>query len=182
MECLTPRQLAHYGVGAMSDADPQLRARHVTLGVEDPTSPDARWCIEQYFAELNARFQTGFDPSLSISADAHELTPPVGALLVARDAGTAVGCGAVKFHVGAPAELKRMWVSPAARGLGLGRRLLLELEQLAAASGARVVRLETNRALGEAIRLYRSTGYREVAAFNTEPYADHWFEKTLPPG
>jgi ribosomal protein S18 acetylase RimI-like enzyme len=75
-----------------------------------------------------------------------------------------------------------MWVSPAARGLGLGRRILLELEHLAGASGARMVRLETNRALAEAIQLYRSTGYREVAAFNTEPYADHWFEKTLSGG
>ena len=172
----------------MSDAEPQLRAMRamratrVTLDVEDPSSPDARWCIAQYFAELNARFEVGFDPSRSISADAHELTRPAGALLVARSDATAVGCGAVKFHADAPAELKRMWVSPAARGLGLGRRILLALERLAAASGARAVRLETNRALAEAIQLYRSTGYREVAAFNTEPYADHWFEKTLSQG
>jgi ribosomal protein S18 acetylase RimI-like enzyme len=72
-----------------------------------------------------------------------------------------------------------MWVAPTARGLGLGRQLLDDLEAHAAAHGARSLRLETNRGLGEAIGLYRSAGYREVAAFNEEPYAHHWFEKTL---
>ena len=75
-----------------------------------------------------------------------------------------------------------MWVAPAARGLGLGRRLLAELEAQAAARGVRTLRLETNRTLVEAIGLYRAAGYREVAAFNDEPYAHHWFEKTLDPG
>ncbi len=69
--------------------------------------------------------------------------------------------------------------SPAVRGLGLGRRLLAELEAHAADGGARAVRLETNRALQEAIAMYRAAGYREVAAFNDEPYAHHWFEKAL---
>jgi ribosomal protein S18 acetylase RimI-like enzyme len=72
-----------------------------------------------------------------------------------------------------------MWVSPAARGLGLGRRLLAELEAQAREHGVRVLHLETNRVLAEAIALYRSAGYREVPAFNDEPYADHWFEKVL---
>jgi ribosomal protein S18 acetylase RimI-like enzyme len=72
-----------------------------------------------------------------------------------------------------------MWVAESARGLGLGRRLLAELEAWAAQRGARTVRLETNRALTEAIALYRSAGYREVPAFNDEPFAHHWFEKTL---
>ena len=74
-----------------------------------------------------------------------------------------------------------MWVSPDARGLGLGRRLLHELEQDAAAAGACAVRLETNRTLTEAINLYRQAGYREVERFNDEPYAHHWFEKRLDP-
>ena len=72
-----------------------------------------------------------------------------------------------------------MWVAAAARGLGLGRRLLSELEDCAAERGARVVRLETNRTLAEAIGLYRSAGYTEVPAFNHEAYAHHWFEKQL---
>jgi ribosomal protein S18 acetylase RimI-like enzyme len=72
-----------------------------------------------------------------------------------------------------------MWVSPAVRGLGLGRRLLSELERRAAEHGCRAVQLETNRALAEAIAMYRSSGYREVPAFNDEPYGDHWFEKSI---
>jgi ribosomal protein S18 acetylase RimI-like enzyme len=72
-----------------------------------------------------------------------------------------------------------MWVAETARGLGIGRRLLAELEASAARSGATRARLETNRRLTEAISLYRSAGYVEVAAFNDEPFADHWFEKRL---
>ncbi len=166
-------------VTAMQDVERLLSASLVTVVVEKPTTPDARWCMQQYFLELNARFERGFDPARSISADAHELVPPAGALLIARLRGRPVGCGAVKFHPHAPTELKRMWVAPDARGLGLGRRLLAELEHLARKNGASAVRLETNRALQEAIALYRSAGYREVKAFNEEPYAHHRFQKRL---
>jgi DNA-binding MarR family transcriptional regulator/GNAT superfamily N-acetyltransferase len=166
-------------LAAMSDVERLLRASMVVLRVEDPVTRDARWCMEQYFAELNARFEMGFDPSRSIPADAHELVPPAGALLIARLRGQPVGCGALKFHPGAAAELKRMWVAPEARGVGLGRRILRELENLARDSHAPAVRLETNRTLQEAVHLYRTSGYQEVAAFNDEPYAHHWFEKDL---
>jgi DNA-binding MarR family transcriptional regulator/GNAT superfamily N-acetyltransferase len=167
-------------VAAMTEVERLLRASMLRLAIEDPETPEARWCIEQYFSELNARFESGFDPSHSISAAAREMVPPRGALVIARLREKPVGCGALKFHRGAPAELKRMWVAPEARGLGIGRRLLLELERQSREAGARVVRLETNRALKEAIQLYRSAGYREVKAFNDEPYAHHWFEKRLP--
>ena len=153
----------------------------VSLAVEDPTSADAQWCFAQYFAELDSRFEGGFDPALSISADAKELTPPFGLLLIARLHCQPVGCGALKFHGERPAELKRMWIAPSARGLGLGRRLLEELERHARDAGVGVLRLETNRALSEAIALYRRSGYVEVDAFNDEPYAHHWFEKRLIP-
>ena len=166
-------------VSAMAEVERLLVASAVSIAVEDPRSADARWCLEQYFAELDGRFEAGFDPSISISADAEELTPPAGALLIARARGRAVGCGAIKFHPDAPAELKRMWVAPEARGSGLGRQILQELERLAGDHGVQVVRLETNRALSEAIALYRGSGFREVAAFNDEPYAHHWFEKRL---
>ncbi len=153
----------------------------VSFAIEDPTTDDARWCIEQYFAELDARFDAGFDPARSIPADAHELVPPSGALIVARLDGKPIGCGALKFHGDAPAELKRMWVAPRARGLGVGRRLLQELERHARDAGVTIVRLETNHALTEAIALYRRSGYVEVERFNEEPYAHHWFEKRLGP-
>jgi ribosomal protein S18 acetylase RimI-like enzyme len=72
-----------------------------------------------------------------------------------------------------------MWVAESARGLGIGRRVLTELEADAVRRGASTVRLETNRALVEAIAMYRSAGYFEVPAFNDEPFAHHWFEKQL---
>ena len=169
-------------VTAMAEVERLLAASTVQVAVADPRHPDARACLQAYFSELSQRFDGGFDPARSISADDAELTPPAGLLLVATLHGEPIGCGALKFHRDAPAEIKRMWVAPAARGLGLGRRLLTELEAHAAAHGARALRLETNRALAEAIGLYRASGYREVGAFNDEPYAHHWFEKTMEPG
>lgn len=166
-------------VAAMAEVKRLLTASMVTFEVEDASTPDARWCIAQYFAELDARFDSGFEPARSISASADELTPPVGLLVMVRLRGRPVGCGALKFHPGAPSELKRMWVSTEIRGLGVGRRLLTTLEDEAASAGARMIRLETNRSLTEAIRLYRESGYREVERFNDEPYADHWFEKEI---
>ena len=72
-----------------------------------------------------------------------------------------------------------MWVDPSARGLGLGTRVLQHLEHLARRRRLARLRLETNKALAEAQTLYRRNGFREVPAFNDEPYAHHWFEKTL---
>jgi DNA-binding MarR family transcriptional regulator/GNAT superfamily N-acetyltransferase len=168
-------------VTAMAEVERLLAASAVQVAVSDPRHPDARFCLQSYFSELSRRFEAGFDPARSISADDGELTPPAGLLLVATLHGEPVGCGALKFHGDAAAEIKRMWVAPAARGLGLGRRLLTDLEAQAAGRQVPTLRLETNRSLGEAIGLYRSAGYREVAAFNDERYAHHWFEKTLGP-
>ena len=167
-------------VAAMGTVTRLLTAGLVELTVEDPTSAAAAFCLSSYFAELGVRFDDGFDPAGSISATAHELTEPAGLLVVAFLRGDPVGCGAVKFHGPGPAEIKRMWVAPAARGLGVGRRVLGRLEDLAREHGASVFRLETNRHLTEAIGLYRSAGYREVSPFNDEPYAHHWFEKHGP--
>ena len=166
-------------VAAMAEVERLLVASAVLVGPRDPRHPDARWCLESYFGELARRFDAGFEPARSISAGDEELTLPAGVLLIATLYGEPVGCGALKFHPDAPAEIKRMWVSPAARGLGLGRRMLTELETHAIALGAAATRLETNKTLAEAISLYRSSGYREVEPFNAEPYAHHWFEKAL---
>jgi DNA-binding MarR family transcriptional regulator/GNAT superfamily N-acetyltransferase len=166
---------------AMNEAGRLLTASMAEIAATDPRDPRARRCLQAYFTELATRFDSGFDPDRSIPADDEDLTPPAGVLLVATLHDEPVGCGALKYHGASPAEVKRMWVSPAVRGLGLGRRLLGELEARAAARGVRVLRLETNNALAEAIALYRSAGYREVEAFNAEPYAHHWFEKALTP-
>jgi DNA-binding MarR family transcriptional regulator/GNAT superfamily N-acetyltransferase len=166
-------------VAAMAEVERLLAVSAVQVAVADPRHPDARRAVQAYVTELARRFEGGFDPDRSISATEAEMSPPAGLFLVATLHGEAVGCGALKFHGGAPAEIKRMWVSSGVRGLGLGRRLLAELEAQAQAHGAGTVRLETNRSLGEAISLYRTAGYREVAAFSDEPYAHHWFEKRI---
>jgi GNAT superfamily N-acetyltransferase len=151
----------------------------VTLEVLAPDHPDAQRCLRAYFTELRESFETGFDPARSLLPDAGELAPPRGVFLVARLRGEAVGCAGLKLPAGAPAEIKRMWVAPQARRLGLARRFLADLERRAAEHGRDTVRLDTNKALGPAIELYRSCGFREVAAFNDEPYAHHWFEKRI---
>jgi len=166
-------------VEAMETVERLLTAGLVEIGVEDPAGSAAQFCLRRYFAELDVRFDAGFDPEASIPATADELVEPAGLLLVATLRGEPVGCGALKFHGPEPAELKRMWVSPDVRGLGVGRRLLAELERHASDRGVRILRLETNRHLHEAISLYRASGYDEVPAFNRAPYADHWFEKRL---
>ncbi|MCU1373015.1 MAG: MarR family transcriptional regulator [Actinomycetia bacterium] len=151
----------------------------VEIDAIDPAHPHAQHCLGEYIVELDRRFDAGFDPARSLPAALDELRPPHGLFLVATLEGEPVGCGALKFHGDDPTELKRMWVAATARGHGVGRRLLAELEAQAAAHGSRTVRLETNGTLTEAIALYRSAGYREVEAFNDEPYAHHWFEKDL---
>lgn len=166
-------------VSAMAEVERLLVASMVEIAVRDPRLPDARACLRAYFDELARRFEAGYDPSKGVSASDEEMTPPAGLFLVARLHDEPVGCGALKFRQGEPAEIKRMWVAPSARGLGLGRRLLAELEARAAADQVTRVRLETNRNLTEAIGMYRSAGYHEVDPFNDEPYAHHWFEKKL---
>jgi DNA-binding MarR family transcriptional regulator/GNAT superfamily N-acetyltransferase len=166
-------------VEAMGVVEGLLTAGLVTVAVEDPRSAAGRFCLESYYAELNARFDTGFDPARGISTTADELTEPAGLLLIARLRGEPIGCGALRLQGDVPFYLKRMWVAPQARGLGVGRRLLAELEDHARRRGAKVAYLETNKALREAIALYRSAGYVEVEPFNDEPYAHHWFAKRL---
>jgi len=178
LEPLNDKQRATF-LSAIADVERLLGASMVRFDVEDAQSDDARWCLAQYYAELTVRFDAGFDPSLSSVPDASEFTRPRGAFLVARLRGSPVGCGAVKVHEDGAADIKRMWIAASARGLGLGRRLLSELERHARDQGATLVRLETNRALKEAIAMYRAHGYTEVAPFNDELYAHHWFERRL---
>jgi GNAT superfamily N-acetyltransferase len=166
-------------VAAMGEVQRLLTAAGVEIRSVDPEHPDARYCLAEYVAELNRRSPRGFDPSVGATALPHEVRPPAGQFFLAYLHGQAIGCGAVKHHGDAPAEIKRMWIAPQARGLGLGRRLLEKLEACALAGGARVAHIETSAVLTEALALYRSAGWIEVPPFNDEPFADHWLEKSL---
>jgi len=171
---------AIYTPAAMTEVERLMRASAVEIRLEPADSTAARLCLEAYFRELADRFEGGFDHAKSISASPDELRPPAGAFLIARLAGEPIGCGGLKIvedqTIG---EVKRMWVRSDARGLGVGRRILENLETLARRFGLRTLRLDTNRTLKEAQALYRRCGYVEVEPFNNQPYAQHWFEKTL---
>ncbi|HEX6444529.1 MAG TPA: helix-turn-helix domain-containing GNAT family N-acetyltransferase [Streptosporangiales bacterium] len=180
LDPLTPRQRERL-VAAMADVERLLRLGMVEIAEADPREPDARHCLLAYFAELDERFDGGFDAAAAAAAADTQFRRPAGMLLVARLDGEPVGCAGMLYLEDGSCYVKRMWVAPQARGIGLARRFLAELEAHAAARGAGTVRLETHRALTEAIRLYRGAGYVEVPPFNHEPYAHHWFEKRIEP-
>jgi GNAT superfamily N-acetyltransferase len=149
------------------------------IAEEPATSPTAGHCLERYYGELRERFDEGFDPGRSVLHSLDEFAPPEGGFLVIYANGEPVACGGFTPLGADAAYLKRMWVAPEARGLGVGRKLLAALEEKAQSLGYRFARLETHKALAEAQRLYRSSGYTEVEPFNDERYAHHWFEKRL---
>jgi GNAT superfamily N-acetyltransferase len=108
-----------------------------------------------------------------------DLAPPNGVLLLARADGEPAGLGGVRYLNTEIAEVKSMYVAPAFRGSGLGRRILARLDEIALEHGCRAVRLDTSDYLTPAVGLYRSAGYREVPAYNENPKADLWFERDL---
>jgi DNA-binding MarR family transcriptional regulator/ribosomal protein S18 acetylase RimI-like enzyme len=165
-------------VAAMGEVERLLTAAMVRVAPVDPSHPHAAYCLGEYAAELDRRFDGGFDPGRGTPVDDDAMRPPKGRLLVATLRSDPVGCGVVCHHDAAWTEIKRVWISPAVRGLGIGGRLLRELEARAAEHGP-VVRLDTNGTLGEAIAMYRAAGYVEIARFNDNPYAHHWFEKRV---
>ena len=104
---------------------------------------------------------------------------PSGVFLVVEDEEGPVGCGGIRRLDVARYEVKHVWIRPRARGKGLGRSLLTELERRAAELGATHVVLDTNASQVEAASLYRSAGYVEVEPYNDNGNATHWFSKRL---
>ena len=145
--------------------------------VERADAPAARALLDDYLADLRVRLGE-FDEARSVPAGADEMAPPVGVFLVGYVGDEAVACGGVKPRREG-AEIKRMWVAPAARRRGVGRRLLAALEDAARGAGHRRVVLDTSSGQPEALAMYRALGYREVPDYNGNPYAAHWFEKAL---
>ena len=166
-------------VDAMAVVQRLLTAGVVEISPADPTSADAAFCLDAYFTEIDERFDEGFDFDSAEPFDVGDMVEPEGLLLLARLDGRPIGCGALHFFPDGVADLKRMWVDRSARGVGLGLRLLTELEAEARAHGVTLLRLETNRRLVEAIAMYHATGFTEVDPFNDEVHAHHWFAKPL---
>lgn len=157
-----------------------LQRDRTVIEPADPRGAPARACLQAYYDELGRRFATGFDVARSRDPDAADMIAPRGSFLLAWVDGLPVGCVGLKGDGGALAEVKRLWVAPAARGQGLARRLMTAIEETAARLDVRVLRLDTNSALPEAIALYRRTGWTEIPRFNDDPYPDVFFEKSLP--
>ena len=162
---------------ALSEADLLVRAATVTFQSADPASPTARDVVGRYFAEIGRRF--GFDPSGETEKDTELLVPPSGVFVVALSDGEPVACGGLHEIAPGVGELKRMWVHDDWRGAGLGSRLLRHLEDQARILGHRIVRLDTNGALTEAIGMYQRAGYRVIERYNDNPWATHFFEKAV---
>jgi GNAT superfamily N-acetyltransferase len=131
----------------------------------------------QYFEEISARF--GFEVGTALDDAVAAYSPPRGVFVLAGPDEAPLACGAVQFLDDERGEVKRMWVSPDARGQGLARALLVHLESVIAAHGRTTSLLDTNSALTPAVTLYESSGYRPVPDYNGNPDADVWFAKRL---
>jgi DNA-binding MarR family transcriptional regulator/GNAT superfamily N-acetyltransferase len=166
-------------LAAMDMIGSALGVLRTTIQEMEPKSAEARFCLGEYYGELARRFAQGFEVARSRDPDASDMRRPRGAFLVAISDGLPIGCVGLKGTGGELAEIKRLWVAPSARGLGLGRRLMDAAETEARELGIAVLRLDTNSALPEARKLYQSTGWREIARFNDDPYPDLFFEKRL---
>ena len=145
----------------------------------DAGSAEASWALAQYFDELEQRFLEGFNTNDALAEATSAFNAPSGLFIVVELGDEIVGCGAIQWIDGVTAEIKRMWVDPGRRGLGLGKRLLGHLEAEARSSGRLRVVLDTNKSLAEAISMYRALGYDAIERYNDNPYAHHWFEKML---
>jgi GNAT superfamily N-acetyltransferase len=150
------------------------------ISVDDPA---ARTLLDAYFDERAAGFPAGPAAYRRTTPDAKQFTPPFGAFLVMDDGGIDAGCGGVRLlgnsDAGVCFELKHLWVAPPARGRGLGRELLAELEARAKGFGAQVLVLDTNASLAAAQALYQGAGYQEIPAYNDNPNATTWFGKSI---
>jgi DNA-binding MarR family transcriptional regulator/predicted GNAT family N-acyltransferase len=152
---------------------------NISIDEVNPKAKEAQYCLGEYYAELSRRFKGGFEVSLSRDPDAADMILPRGTFLVAMSDGLPIGCVGLKGTGGELAEVKRLWVASSARGLGLGRRLMDSVESAARNIAIRILRLDTNSALPEALQLYRRTGWIEIERFNDDPYPDLFFEKCL---
>jgi GNAT superfamily N-acetyltransferase len=131
------------------------------------------------FAGEIAGLYPGWHPGLGPSAEPEDFAPPGGRFVVAYRDGRPAACGGLKRLDARTAEIKRLYVAPEARGVGIGRRVLERLEAVAAGVGYGSVRLDTGASQPEALALFRSAGYRPIADYNGNPFAAVWLEKPL---
>ncbi len=147
---------------------------------EPPDGPASLALFGDYIALVQDRLGPAFAPTPEIFATDAEFDGPGAAWIVLYDDDVPVGCGGLRPVAPGIGEIKRMFVAPGARGRGHGRRLLAELEALAAAAGCERVQLLTTEVLVEARDLYRSSGYEITATERRDGRVDFWLDKSLP--
>jgi ribosomal protein S18 acetylase RimI-like enzyme len=140
--------------------------------------PEARELVAAMEAWVTENFGPA-TPDRTSTVTAEEMVPPHGTFIVLYENGEAVGGGGLRRLGHDVAEIKRMFVRPAARGRGLGRRVLDELESAASELGYRRLRLDTAVSMTTAMALYRAAGYRDIPDYNGNSYASYWGEKVL---
>lgn len=150
----------------------------ITIAPIDRADPIVRELYEVFVREADGPLGIDLEAEFA-GGPPTDLAPPDGVLLIARADGEPAGLGGIRHLDTEVAEVKSMFVSRSRRGLGIGRRLLGELEDIARRRGCRAARLDTSDYLTAAIALYRSAGYREVPAYNQNPKANLWFEREL---
>lgn len=156
-----------------------LSRENIVFEEVDYASEIATQCLAAFAKELSGRLNLEFDLKKSGDPDLSQMKHPNGTFIVARLGNMPIGCVGVKGNGGNRAEIKRMWIAPAARGLGLAHRLMITAEDSARDLGIDTLRLDTNSTLFEAVSLYRKMGWTEIDRFNDDPYPDLFFEKQL---
>ena len=156
----------------------------VLIEVVAPDASAASHILRSYIDDVASRYYGRRATDEEIDASLREdpsidLVPPSGVFLIARQRDAVLGCAGLRLLPDRIGEVKRLFVAPAARGCGLGARLMGELEGLAREYGLSVLRLDTRHDLVESRRLYATLGYEEVPAFNEGRYAEHWLAKPL---
>ena len=155
-----------------------MTADDVRFAAADPAGADAQAALHRYLDEIAARIPHGnTGPADADAVD--DYRPPGGVFLIARAGDAVVGCGAIRALGPGVGEVKRMWIDPAVRGRGWGRRMLEALEHAAAAVGYESLRLDTHEVLLEAIALYEAHGYRPIGRCHDSPDPTHFYEKVL---
>jgi putative acetyltransferase len=135
----------------------------ITIARADLTAEASRALIGSLNAELRGLYS---EPGANhFRLDPEEVAAGRGTFLIVYREGAPVGCGALRLLDAETAELKRMYVAPAVRGTGLGRRLLTALEAEARALGVRRLVLETGVRQTAALALYRATGFHPIALY-----------------
>ncbi len=166
-------------LAAMDFVASALTRARIEIRTTDPEGPEADHCLSAYFSELAGLFRQGFERARTADPQAPDMRPPRGAFLLALSDGLPIGCVALKGTDMGYGEVKRLWVAPAARGLGLAWTIMQAVEDKARELGMTRLRLDTNSQLPAAVAMYRKSGWTEIARFNEDPYPDHFFEKHL---